>query len=499
MTGTILNDVRRGYYADSVALMRLSQTITRVPGVQDAALMMGTPANIDILADANLLTDAGRQADGGDLIIAVRADDVDAANTAMAEAAGFLAQSRTGEGSARAWRPKTIRAAVNAMQDANLALISVPGDFAIAEARKAIRRGLDAMIFSDNVAVADEAALKREAQELGRLVMGPDCGTAIINGTPLAFANRVRRGSVGIIGASGTGIQEVSCLIDRFGGGVSHAIGVGGRDLSREVGGLSTLMAVDMLDADPATESLVLISKPPPADLAAQVLERVSASRKPATICFIGADDLSMPGNATQVATLLSAAEHAVSTHQLDRPPPHVPRIAVPPGRRCVQGLYSGGTLCAEAQVIFRSAAEAFSSNAPIPGSGTSTNAASAHALLDLGADEFTKGKPHPMIDPSVRDRALIDALASEQAAVILLDVVIGYGSHYDPAGHLVGVLDRQSRPDRPAIIASVTGTDADPQNRTSQVAKLESAGVHVAPTNAEAATWALTAIANET
>ena len=195
---------------------------------------MGTPANIEIMADARLLTDVGRAAQGGDLIVGIRAEDLERANHALAEAVQSLSKSRPSKSAQSAWRPKTVRAAVNAMPDANLALISVPGDFAVAEARKTIRRGLNTMIFSDNVNIDDEVELKREARELGCLVMGPDCGTAIVNGVPLAFANRVRRGNIGIVGASGTGIQEVSCLIDRLGGGISHAIGVGGRDLIKK-------------------------------------------------------------------------------------------------------------------------------------------------------------------------------------------------------------------------------------------------------------------------
>src|SRR5580704_9603583 len=97
------------------------------------------------------------------------------------------------------------------------------------------------MIFSDNVPIAEEASLKHEARERGLMVMGPDCGTAIIGGVPLAFANAVPRGDIGIIGASGTGIQEVSTLIARAGRGVRHAIGTGGRDMHAEVGGLTTL------------------------------------------------------------------------------------------------------------------------------------------------------------------------------------------------------------------------------------------------------------------
>ena len=217
----------------------------------------------------------------------------------------------TRRGDDEAWRPRTLRAAVKEVPEANLALISVPGDFAIAEARKAIRRGLHAMIFSDNVGLEAEAELKREAQDLGRLVMGPDCGTAIINGTPLAFANVVSRGGIGLVGASGTGTQEVSCLISQYGGGISHAIGVGGRDLNSEVGGISTVMAIDSLCHDQATEHMVLISKPPPAEVASRVLDRIAISHKPATICFIGASDLPMPDNATQVFNLRAAARAA--------------------------------------------------------------------------------------------------------------------------------------------------------------------------------------------
>ena len=385
MTEAVINEVRQGFYVDSVALMRLSQTIAKLDGVQEAALMMGTPANIEIMADARLLTDVGRAAQGGDLIVGIRADDLERANHALAEAVQSLSKSRPSKSAQSAWRPKTVRAAVNAMPDANLALISVPGDFAVAEARKTIRRGLNTMIFSDNVHIDDEVELKREARALGCLVMGPDCGTAIVNGVPLAFANRVRRGNIGIVGASGTGIQEVSCLIDRLGGGISHAIGVGGRDLSKEVGGISTLMAIDMLDDDTETDQLILISKPPPSAVATDILKRVSQSSKAAIVCFVGADTLPMPSNAVQVATLRDAAEQAVGTDRGGRIAQQAPDVAVQPGRTLIRGLFSGGTLCAEAQIIFKLAAEEFSSNAPIPDVPSVHSVSGMHTLLDLG------------------------------------------------------------------------------------------------------------------
>ncbi|HET6221651.1 MAG TPA: transcriptional regulator, partial [Dongiaceae bacterium] len=250
MSTAVLNRVRRGSYLDSVALMRLSRDIASMPGIEQAALMMGTPANKRVLAEAGLLVTEGEGAGGNDLILSVRADSSEAAAAAIAAAEGRLGrpQAAAAHGS-RAARPRTLRAALNQIPDATLALISVPGDYAVAEARRAIRRGLDVMLFSDNLPLEDERALKQEAGALGRLVMGPDCGTAIINGTPLAFANRVPRGDIGIIGASGTGMQEVTSLIARAGKGISQAIGVGGRDLARGIGGISTLTAIDLLDA----------------------------------------------------------------------------------------------------------------------------------------------------------------------------------------------------------------------------------------------------------
>jgi len=365
MSAVVINEVRKGFYLDSVALMRLSRTIAGMEGVGEAALMMGSPSNREILADAGLLAEEGEAASGGDLIIGIRALTEDAARAALSEAVEQLDKPAARGGDGEAWRPRTLRSALGAMPDANLALISVPGEYAVAEARKAIRLGLDAMIFSDNVSLAQEASLKREARDLGRLVMGPDCGTVIIGGVPLAFANVVPRGEVGIVGASGTGMQEVSSLIAQYGGGVSHAIGVGGRDLKSEIGGISTLMAIDALDADPMTKRIVLISKPPPEDVAATVLARIGQGGKPAVICLIGAGEMVMPANAIQVFTLKAAARAALGLEDEEVAMPD-PAIEVDSGM--ILGLFSGGTLCAEAQVLFRRVGQAVCSNAPIPG-----------------------------------------------------------------------------------------------------------------------------------
>ena len=496
MTDTVVNEVRRGFYLDSVALMRLSRAVSEREGVCEAALMMGTPANKQLMADAGLLQASGVEASGGDLVIGIRAADASTAELALAQVRDSLDRPRANggnRGNGSQWRPRSLQAAVKSAPESNLALISVPGGFAVAEARKAIHRGLHVMIFSDNVDVQEEAALKREAAGLGRLVMGPDCGTAIIGGTPLAFANAVPRGSIGIIGASGTGIQEVSCLIARHGQGISQAIGVGSRDLCEAVGAVSTLMALDALDADAETRHIVLIAKPPPRSVALRLMDRIAASPKSFTVCLVGGGDRQVPGNAAAAMTLKEAAALACGGAGLI-PPFDVASLAMPlaASRSSVCGLFSGGTLCAEAQWIFAAGGVAVTSNTPIPGVARMEPAVKTHCMIDLGADEYTSGRPHPMIDPGVRDAALIRALESEHVGVVLVDVVIGYGAHADPAGHLAEAIARHLSNKGATIIASVTGTDDDPQRRSLQIARLEAAGVLVAPCNADAATLAL-------
>lgn len=485
----VLNEIRTGFYLDSVALMRISRSLREIPGVEEAGLMIGTPANKEIMREARVLGPEGEKAGPGDLVIAIRAADKAAADEAVAEARRLLDQPRSA-GAGTVWQPRTLRAAIQQMPEASIALISVPGDFAAAEARKALRRGLHVMMFSDNVSVADEVALKQEARGLGLLVMGPDCGTAIIGGAPLCFANVVPSGDIGIIGASGTGIQEVSSLVAQAGRGISHAIGTGGRDLKAEVGAITTLMAIDAFDADPATKHVVLISKPPAAQVAKTVLERVGRSPKPYTICFIGGEDQALPRNAKAAATLAAAADSALGRTTPDA----TPLTAKPPkGGTLVRGIFCGGTLCAEAQLVFRSKGLAVASNVPIPGA-SELPGTSAHTFVDLGDDEYTRGRPHPMIEPAVRDEPLAKALADKTTAVVLLDVVLGWGGHMDPAGHLAATL--QDRPGGgPLVIASVTGTDADPQIRSTQVAKLLAVGVTVAPSNAAAAAMACAAV----
>ena len=513
--GVVANRVRRGFYLDSVVLMRISASLSARDGVEAASLMIGTASNLAILADAGLLADAGRAAGPDDLVIAVRAADDDALAGAFEAAESSLAGVESESAGRTAGRLPGVRAACEAVPGANLAIVSVPGPFAAREARRALAAGLHVLVFSDNVPVEDEVALKREARARGRLVMGPDCGTAIIAGTPLAFANRVRSGDIGAIAASGTGLQELSVLIHRGGGGLSHGLGVGGRDLGDAVGGLATFMALDALEADAATRKVVIVSKPPGPRTEAALLARLAECPMPVTLCLIGGgggeleeneaeEGRRLPSNVSLAPTLRDAARLALGRPDAGggdgahapvgagRPPPETRS-----GR--IVGLHSGGTLCAEGQAILIRAGLAVSSNAPIPGADSLAPAgaprapaspafpsASGHVFIDLGSDEYTAGRPHPMIEPAMRSEALAETLADRTVAAVVLDVVLGTGSHPDPAGPVVEVLDAAG-PRRPAVVASVCGTELDPQDLTAQREALERAGVLVAESNADA------------
>ncbi len=389
----------------------------------------------------------------------------------------------------------------------NLALISTPGTYATAEALKAVKRGLNVFLFSDNVPIEDEIELKSIARAKGLLIMGPDCGTAILDGVPLGFANAVRRGTIGLVGASGTGLQQVSCLIDRYGAGVSQAIGVGGRDLDERVGGTMMLAGLERLGRDPGTDLIVLISKPPAASVAARVLEAAGAVGKPVVINFLGGDPATVTAAGAIPAATFEAAARIASEMALGRPARSDDSLAsaaghddaassairevlsgLDPEQWRIRGLYSGGSLAGEAKLVLRAA--------------LGESAAKRHEILDLGEDEYTVGRPHPMIDPRLRNEYLASAATETATAVILLDVVLGFGANPDPAGALAGAIDTAradaARADRRfVVVASVCGTSSDPQNLAAQEARLAEAGVILAPSNAQAAVLAARIVAS--
>ena len=491
MSTVVVNEVRRGFYLDSVALMRLSADLAGLPGIEGATAMVGTPSNLDIMREAGLLAPPGERAGPNDLVLAVRAADREAAETALSHAGSAL-ERETAPDEDGEWRPRTLEGALERMPDANLVLVSTPGDYAAREARRALDRGLNVMLFSDNVPIESECGLKRHAHSLGLLVMGPDCGTAYIAGAPIAFANVVSRGRVGVIAASGTGLQEVAVLLARAGAGISHGIGVGGRDLWDAVGGVSTLDAIDLLASDPGTDHLILVSKPPGPRTAPLVLERLAAAGKPCTAVVFDAGEIEHPPAGLVLApTLKDAVERATGCSIAPEYDAGAAAKQVAerlePRRRALRGLFCGGTLATEAHAILASAGLEVAAGAASP-SPPASNA--LHSVIDMGADEYTVGRPHPMIDPALRAEKLREALADPEVAVVLLDVVLGLGAHPDPARSVCdAILDANG--EGPVVVASVCGTRDDPQDGERQAAMLDAAGVVVAPSNADAATVA--------
>jgi FdrA protein len=494
--------VLRNFYRDSVSLMQLSSTFAKLPGVEQASAIMASPNNIGLLREAGLLSESV-DAGANDLLIALQGDAA-ALESALAAAESALKQHppSSENGSLRGIPPRSIEMGLGNMVGANLVLISTPGEHAASEAFKALSLGLSVMLFSDNVELKDEIALKRFARSRDLIVMGPDCGTAIINGVPLAFANVVRRGVIGIVGASGTGLQQVTCLADRWGGGISQAIGTGGRDLHRDVGGISILQGLKALAADPSTSVIVLISKPPSPEVAERVLEEAECAGKPVVANFLGADPARVRRrNVFAATTLEDAAAAAVALAEGRNPDDAKPKCiptSIPsrlsPGQQYIRGLYSGGTFCYEATLLLKKDLGQVSSNTPVdPGDRLHDVWSSrAHTVVDLGDDLFTRGRPHPMIDHRLRNERLIKEASDPETAVILLDVVLGYGSHADPAGEIVPVVQKARTLSSKAgrnlvIIGFVCGTAGDPQNLSRQEAALREAGVILAESNAQA------------
>lgn len=485
-------EIMASFYQDSVVLMRIAAQTRKMQGVREVALFMGTPANHALLAQIGLATEEGRKASPNDLIITVDAADGETAAGAIASVKELLIECRKSREASLEFRPRTLDSALRTMPDANLVSISIPGPYVKAEAMSALRRNLHCFIFSDNVPIEDEIALKKVAVAKKRFCMGPDQGTAYLCGVGLGFANVVSRGRIGCVAASGTGLQAVVSRLASLGEGVSHAIGVGGRDLSESVGGMMTFFALEALAADPATAAVILISKPPAPSVLERLKEKLERIEKPTVVCCIGAEPRAA-GRTIWVETLDRAAAAVAALLAGRKWDPGIFSDPAAVGLRLaglgdrslyrgkeILGLYTGGTLAYETRHLLKRA---------LAKSGR-------YRILDLGDDEYTVGRPHPMIDPRVRTEMILRAGSVPDVGVILLDLVLGKGSHENPAEPMAAAVKEARRITAqqgrsPAFLASIVGTTRDPQDLAGQKAQLEEAGIEVFSTNADAARYA--------
>jgi FdrA protein len=484
--------IRSGVYYDSAFLMQLQRSLSDLPGVEDAGVVMGTESNKEILAHINLLSPEVQAAKPDDLVIVVRADNAASADGAQDRVDYLLTHRRSTL--EQEYQPQSIESAANMLPEAAWVLVSVAGRYAAGVSREALRLGKHVFLFSDNVSVEDEISLKKMASEKGLLVMGPDCGTANIRGVGLGFANKVRLGPIGVVAAAGTGLQQVTSRIHQLGSGITYGIGTGGRDLSEKVGAITFRQGIDLLSRDPETKVIVLVSKPPAPKVADEVLQVALRAGKPVVVNFIA-----RPLDIKQIENLYFAGSLDEAAHMAVELANCAPKAAVDnlkidrfaKGQRYLRGLFSGGTLAYEAQHILKNYLARVYANAPINKELKLANSmvSQEHTIIDLGEDEFTVGRLHPMMDNELRIRRLMEEANDPQVAVIMLDVVIGYGSHPDPASELAPAIAKARAEAKKAgryleVVAVVTGTDEDPQNMKAQIKQLKDAGVWVETSN---------------
>ncbi len=502
--------ISKNTFRDSVYLMRLSNTVRNFDGVIEAEVIIGTDHNKKFLQSGGLWSEEVEKGAGSnDLIIAVKAENEEKAEKAIQSALDELNKSVERENLLGEFVPRTFETALKNFPGANMALISIPGRYVEREVHQILDAGLNVMIFSDNVTLETEISLKKKAEEKGLLVMGPDCGTAIINGVPLAFANEVKQGEIGIVAAAGTGLQEVSTLINNLGEGISQGIGTGGRDVKEAVGGISMLMGLKALLEDDQTKVVVIVSKPPDAAVTEKVLAVAEKSDKPIVVNFLGGDlEQVRSAGCIPAATLKEAAYLAVSLSRGKQAETEgvvkdysdlaaKVKNKLTEKQKYLRALYSGGTLAYEALIMLQDQVKPIYTNLSYKQAEKIADVYKSvkHTVIDFGEDEFTQGRLHPMIDPALRNSRIINEAKDPKTAVIMIDLVLGYNAHPDPAGSaLEAIHEAQSiaaKENRQIIfVTSVCGTDADPQQRDKQVAKLEKAGVLVFPSNADAVSF---------
>jgi len=495
---------KKNVYIDSVSLMTLSSRANEIDGVEQAVIAMGTDMNKEVIKNIGLSTPEVEGANSGDLMIVVKAATDELCENAMAKIEELFSKKANKKENSEI-KYSTIDSAAKGIPEANLAVISVSGAYAVREAKKALEHDLHVMLFSDNISIADEIQLKTIAHEKGLLMMGPDCGTAIIGNVALCFANAVRKGNIGIVGASGTGSQEVTVLIHKLGGGITQLIGTGGRDLSEDVGGIMMLDGIKALQEDEATNVIVLVSKPPAPSVEKKVLAQIKDSHKPVVVCFVGGTEEAVAqagghfARTTEEAAIKAISLAGINGKKLSESGLNLSLIQevrrkLSPEQKYIRGLFSGGTLCDEAMHAAMEKFDNIYSNIHRDPEYRlkNRNVSQGHTFIDFGDDQFTQGKPHPMIDPSTRLERFTREAKDPSVGVIIMDFVLGFGAHEDPVGAMLpAIIEAKQFAEQEGrhleIVGYVLGTELDPQNLEEQVDKLLAAGVTVVSSNANA------------
>ncbi len=497
--------IRKNEYYDSVFLMGINKQLSDHPGVKQTAVLMGTENNKKLLNDIGIMSASIDSAMANDLIVAVIADSQQIVDEILDNLEARL-KTIFESSPVSVW--KTFEDGFAQKPNANLEVLSIPGEYVSREARKAIESGLHVFIFSSNVSLRDELELKNLATKKNLLMMGPDCGTSIISGVGIGFANVVRQGSIGVIGASGTGLQEFTCQVHNAGRGISHAIGTGTNDVSDEIGGLTSIAAIDALEADPNTKVIAFVSKPPGKKMQDKLIDRLRNSTKPTICCFLGADYSSTSDNRFHFANTIDVAVdwalHLVGStttpEELTLKPEELAWIDIEAAQwaseqQFLRGVFAGGTYCYQSQQILRNTGLEIYSNAPLDPAFLldDPNQSRAHTIVDMGDEYYTLGKPHPMIDGSLREERILSESRDPQVAVLFLDFILGYNASSDPAGELLDAISQAqqtalNRETHLTVVASICGTDGDPQDLNLQTQMLKDQGVYVFNSNSRAA-----------
>ena len=358
--------IKRNRYVDSVSLMSVTDSVKKADGIENCNASMVTAANREILEGLGF--DIPADVGANDLVVAVIASDEAAADAALALGQDLLDHKNAASGG------KTYDNIEDIDLDEDpydLVQISLPGEYAAAEAEKALKKGLDVFMFSDNVSLEDEKRLKELAITKGVLMMGPDCGVGYLKGVGLAAGSCYHTGCVGIVGASGSGAQEVGCLVEKLGFGISSLIGTGGRDLYPEIGGIMMLEGIRRLERDPDTKIIILVSKLADLTVMNKVLSFADIVSKPVVAIFLGADEklyeghrvygtYSLEGAAVKAAQLLGA-----KTHDFGFTDEQIKEIVAREMRgysakqKYFRGLYCGGTFTEEGLIYYRAGCSA--------------------------------------------------------------------------------------------------------------------------------------------